>query len=67
MSAARDGRGIASPVTGAWLGEREVSLTDKSGAPPGTILGWNVLETEGVVHSDHQRPGGKASLVRFHP
>jgi hypothetical protein len=51
---------IFQPATGTLLGERTISLGVKSGAPPGTTLGWNVIEVEGVVHSDHQRPARAA-------
>jgi hypothetical protein len=55
---------IFNPDTGALLAERRVSLSSKSGAPAGTILSWNVIEVEAIVHSDHQRPGAHRGASR---
>lgn len=47
---------IFNPKTGVLLGERQISLSRKDGAPPGTVIAWSAIEDQGVVHSDRQAP-----------
>lgn len=45
---------ILDPKTGTLLGERSISLSAaRDHAPPGTILAWSAIVSQGVAHSLH--------------